>query len=197
MITSGRQERHQRQRARVGADVVQRDARAHLAQTLRGRQQLGRPVGERALGELDEHGEALERGLHQLGDLLGQLLREHPRIEVDEQRLARGHAHFQRSLERRPLALPLDLDLQALGAGGGEQVHRTLQTCAGGTSRERLVADRLVRVQVHQRLVDGHHPLRLHELGDRQGGGACGARTHGGGRCHRLIDRRPRARAPR
>ena len=168
----GREEGHQRERARVCADIVERNPDAALSQALDGGEHLGGTIGQRTLGELGEHGEALERLVEQRRDVLGALGAQQTRLDVDEQRLTAREAGVDAALQRGALALPLDLTLEAGDTSGLEQQVGALETRAARAARERLVADGLARVEVDERLIGGADALAIDEVGD---GGRRGA----------------------
>ena len=89
LITSGRDEGHQRERAVVGADVVEGDREAEPAQGVDAGEHLGGAVGQRALGEL----------------------------EHDVELRPRAPAARRRARDRRVEQRRLDVDEQASGAG--------------------------------------------------------------------------------
>jgi hypothetical protein len=81
----GRHERHQRERAAVGADVVEGDRAAQLAHPGHPGEHLGRPVGQRALRELQHHVERFVGPREQRRAPVGDRRVEQRRLDVDEQ----------------------------------------------------------------------------------------------------------------
>ena len=78
--------------ADVGADVVERDAPAELADPLDGAQQLRGPGGERALGDLQDDAQLAGRGVGDGEQVVQRRGVEHLGLDVDEQRQRRQQA---------------------------------------------------------------------------------------------------------
>jgi len=138
----GAQQRHQRQRPVVGADVVERDPDACTAQVADRANQGRRLGGERALGDLDDRLDAFGQQARSALDLLGAAGIQGLGLHVDEQRRAATEVMTGRFLEGREAALGVELGEQALLTGGGEQEVGPLEWRAGGPADQRLVADR-------------------------------------------------------
>jgi len=168
----GLEERHERERAAVGADVVERDRAAELAQALHGSEHVGRAVGERALRELDDEPERVRRLREQRAVAVGDGHREQARLGVDEQRPRPPQPGGERAAQRGGAARPLEVGEPAVRPRGAEQPVRELERRAGRAARERLVADDRAGLEVDDRLVDALDALRGEqavELGARVG----------------------------
>ena len=144
----GIEDRHQRQRARVGADVVERDAPAEPAQLGERPQQRLRALGQRALGDLHDEREAGARRA-------GQVVLERARVGVDEQAERRAEPALDRAGQRGLAAGAVELGDAPVLAGGGEQRFGRGEPVAPAAAGERLVADDAAVAQVEDRLVDG------------------------------------------
>ena len=185
----GREERHQRERALVDADVVERDPAAALAQPRDGGEHLGRAVGERALGELDDHAQAPGA---QVG-LVGQrrVVAQHGGgLDVDEQRERRRQLRGERALDGGAAARAVELGDEPELVGGAEQRARGLQRRALRPAGERLVGDGDPGVEVDDRLVERTHAAAAEQLRERAGDrGRRGEGRHAGaiGRCAALC----------
>ena len=144
----GIEHRHQRERARVGADVVERDAPAEPAQLRERAQQRLRALGQRALGDLHDEREAGARRV-------GQVVLERARVGVDEQAERRAEAALDRAGQRGLAARAVELGDAALLARGGEQRLGRGEPVPAAAAGQRLVADDAAVAQVEDRLVDG------------------------------------------
>lgn len=157
----GAQQRHERQRAGVGADVVERDAPAARARRLDGRQQLRQAVGQRPLGQLDHAAEVASQ-LRQAPEAAGVGL------GVDEQ--------GQRALDGQPRggrhgggpARRIELTEATRGARGPEQLIRMLEWRSEGPARQGLKADDVARLQIHERLEDRAQETSGEDVGERR-----------------------------
>ena len=97
----GSQERHQRKRAIVRADIVERDSDAGAAHPLDRREQLRRAGGEGALRDLDEHAQAARPDLLER-HVAEQLAVHRVRLDVHEQRDAVRPARWPTHPGSRP-----------------------------------------------------------------------------------------------
>ena len=98
LIDVGREEGHQRERALVDADVVERDPAAALAQPRDGGEHLGRAIGERALGDLDDDAQAPGQQRGPRGSA-GVVAQHGAGLDVDEQGLRRLQPRGERALD--------------------------------------------------------------------------------------------------
>ncbi|MDA0136432.1 hypothetical protein OJ962_02915 [Solirubrobacter sp. CPCC 204708] len=162
-------ERHQRERAGVGADVIECDHHAARAHGLDAGQHLGGLVGQGALGQLDHDLELARRAREQGHELLGHRDVEQRRLDVDEQRLAQPGV--QGAAQRGGAARPLELFDQPARAGGLEQQVGAFERRPDRASRQRFIADDLTRVEVDDRLVDGADEAGLEDRAELSGAG--------------------------
>jgi hypothetical protein len=160
----GRDERQQRQRPAVAADVVEHDGPAVVAAGGRRAHQLGRPRACRRRRQLDRDRELLLRALPQLGRARPLRLREAAerlRLDVDEQRRAPVEPGLERTADGGEAALPVDLLEESGAARGAQQRLRQLEAAALRSAREGLVADHVAAGQRDDGLVDrAHQPVR-------------------------------------
>ena len=113
-----RDERHERERALVGADVVDRDATPALAQPAHGGEHLGGARRQRALRQLGDEREAFGLALQRVVEGLASVERE--RLHVDEQQpVAEIGGHH--ALDRRGAADTVELHG---GLGVGRRVEQ-------------------------------------------------------------------------
>jgi hypothetical protein len=148
------QQRHERERQRLGAHVVERHGPAEGAHPLDRAQQVGRTGGEGALGDLEHHPQLAGGRLGDGEQVLERRRVEHLRLDVDEQRERGQQPLLDRTGEGRPAAQVVELGEAAAAAGGGEQRVRALQR-THRPARERLVRDDGTAVEVDDRLEDG------------------------------------------
>jgi hypothetical protein len=145
----GIQERHDRERAAVGAHVVERDAPPALAQAGERAQHDVGLLGERALGDLHHEGRAAQ-------GRIGDVELQGARVRVQEQGEGRAERGLAGLLERGGAARAIDLREPAVLARGREQ---RAGRGAVRRPRERLVADHGPVAQVDDRLEGGaDHP---------------------------------------
>ena len=165
----GAQQRHERQRRRVGADVVERDPPAEPADPLDGAQQLGRTCGERALGDLDDDAQLARGALGDREQVVERRGVEHLGLDVDEQRQRRQQT---RPTAPRKAAMRHASSSSASGrrAGGREQLVGPLER-ARGPAGERLVADDRAGVEVDDRLEHAAHAVLAQDGVERAASG--------------------------
>ena len=150
------QQRHEGQRHRVGADVVERHAPADVAHPLDGAQQLGRAQRQRPLGDLHDDAQLAGGRLRDREQVVQRGGVEHLRLDVDEQRQRREQPLLDGAVERRRPARLVELG-QAPGlAGRGEQRVRALER-ALRPAGQRLVRHDRAGVQVDDRLEHAAH----------------------------------------
>jgi hypothetical protein len=144
----GPQDGHQRERARVRADIVERDAPAVRARTLNRRQQLRKPVGQGPLRELDHAPhpapklrKGTEAGLIRLG--------------IHEQRQRRLDGIGPRAGDRRTLTRRVKLRQTPFGPGRCEELIGAFEASALGSACQSLESEHEhdACLQVDDRLV--------------------------------------------
>ena len=119
----GREERHERERALVDADVVERDPAAALAQPGDGGEHLRGAVGERALGELDDDAQAPGEQLVLVAER--HVVAQHGGgLDVDEQRQRRRQLRRERALDGGGAAGAVELVDDAERVRRAEQLAR-------------------------------------------------------------------------
>ncbi len=129
------EKRHQCQRALVDADVVERDAPAALAQPGDRGEHLGGPGGQRPLGELDHHAQAVGLGAQQ------RLSPDRGRLDVEEEGVRRAQAGGEGALGHGGAGGAVELREHPGGGGVAEQRGGRFQRRALRPARERLVGD--------------------------------------------------------
>jgi hypothetical protein len=140
--------RQQREGARVGADVVERDAPARRAGTREQVDQLRRARGGRARRDLEHHREVAARHRRGAVEAVERRARDAVRLDVDEQRPPQ--ARPPGAGDGGELTRPVEL-AHAVGEAG--RVEHPLRV-AEGRPREGLRRDGSARREVHDRLVD-------------------------------------------
>ena len=169
LTTSGREQRQEGQRHRVGADVVDRDAPAEGADALDGAQQLGGPGGQGPLGDLEDDAQLAGGALGDGEQVVERGAVEHLGLDVDEHRQRGQQTLLDRAAEGGGAADLVQLGQPAGGAGGGEQQVGALAAAPRGR---------------------GPAPRRRPP-------GRCRARRSAGTRCApRRVPEPPRARSP-
>ena len=134
------QQRHQRERAGVGADVVERDPPAARAHRLDRGEQVGGPFGQRALGYLDDDVE-LVGGARPVGvQVIWRLGAKRARLDVDEEGAAAADGRLERAARGGGAAFPVEMDQAAGLRGGGEQAVGALERRALWAAGQRLPA---------------------------------------------------------
>ena len=155
----GIQHGHQRQRARVRADVVERDAPAHRPQLGQRAQQRLRALGQRALGDLHDEREGGPARRP------GRSPSSAPASALTNSENGALRPAAQRAFERRLAARAVQLVDASLGACGREQGLRRCRAVVAAPAGQGLVADDAALAQVHDRLVDGTRCLEWPESG--------------------------------
>jgi hypothetical protein len=160
----GAQDREQRERAGIGADVVKCDATARGAQALDDPQQLCWAAGQVALGELGHDDELAQRPADEPLVALGHAVPDRPGLDVHEERGRRAQACLQRPAHGGGAAGPVQVDDPPGSRRGAEQLGRHRQRRALGAAGERLVSDDRAGVEVDDRLVEGAKPVGREEV---------------------------------
>ena len=140
----GVEDRHQRERARVAADVVERDPPAGRAQPGQRAQHRLRPLDQRPLGDLDD-----ER--RPGGREVGRVVVERARVGVEEQRERGTEPVLGGRAQRGVAGGEIERQQAVLAAGGGQQ---RLGAAVLGVAQQRLVAADRAVAQVDDRLED-------------------------------------------
>jgi hypothetical protein len=142
----GVEHRHQRERARVRADIVERDAPARRAQP---RERVQHRLGardQRLFRELDEQREAGRRAL-------GRDAVERRGVGVEEERERRVEPRPLRGRERRVARREVERQNAVLPPRRREQLLRRVQPAAGAAgAHQRLVADDSALAKLDDRL---------------------------------------------
>jgi hypothetical protein len=150
----GRQEREQRERRRVGADVVEGDAPSTVTCPLHQPEQFGRPAHEGPLRQLQDHAQPDARRPEH-GRRIGRPRRaERLGFDVHEQGHITAEADVERPAQRRQAAGPVELSGAPREPGRSEHCvwSRARQLGPAGKGLER---DDLAIGQVDDRLVRG------------------------------------------
>jgi hypothetical protein len=119
LITSGRRNGHQRQAERLGADVVEGDPPADVAGPADAPDQLGGPLQQVALGDLEDHLHVRRRQVRQLGQPPRTQGRQRRGLDVDEHRHVPGD--LLEAPQRCPQAHLVELVDRSGRPRGGEQ----------------------------------------------------------------------------
>jgi hypothetical protein len=160
------------QRGETLAQVVQRDAKAVLAQGLQGAVELGHVGDGAGLGQLHHHaGGGQAQGVQRLDQGAHPLARGEQGVGGDvEEELAR-QAQGLEALHRAAHDQPLQLDQPAQPGGGLEQHQRRVQRAVGRAAGEGLEAEEVGPGDVHQRLEMDVEALGGDQAVERQGEG--------------------------
>jgi hypothetical protein len=151
----------------TGAEIVDRDRAARLAQPLQRRAQTRVVIQQALFGQLDHATvgrHARLRGV--VEEAYGEVRLFVDRIggDVDEQqpRDTLGRKALERALD----AEEVELQLHAAATGGLEQILRRVQPAVGRAAGQRLEAADAARARVDDGLEQGRNAPLAHELGE-------------------------------
>ena len=148
----GPQKRHEREGARVDADIVEGDAGTELAEVFDRPKDFCRTGRERALRQLEDDAVLAAGGRDRLGVLTGDPGGRSDRFDVDEDGGLGAEVLGGGAAKRRGAARPVEFDGEPAACRGAEEVTGHRERGLLRPARQRLKGDHLTTVEVDDRL---------------------------------------------